>query len=71
MYEEFVECRYCKFAVPLAHSAVEVLCEKRGLVQASGKCKKFDLNLMAVAPPSKKRSLDGKKRNFKAEDFSI
>ncbi len=71
MYDEFVECRYCKFATVLAHSSAEVLCEKRGVVSAGGKCKKFDLNLLSIKPPARKRSINDKKSKFKAEDFSI
>ena len=52
MYEEFVECRYCKFATALAHSPLEMLCEKRGVVAAGGKCKKFDLDLLSITTNS-------------------
>ena len=71
MYEEFVECRYCKFATALAHSPLEMLCEKRGVVAAGGKCKKFDLDLLSITPPPKKRSINDKKDKFKADDFAI
>lgn len=71
MYDEFVMCRYCKFASTLSHSQTQVLCEKRGIVAAGEKCRKFDLNLLAIDPPAKKRDLTDKKMKFTSQDFSI
>ena len=45
----------------------DVLCEKHGLVSASGYCKKYKKNLLAERP-RKKHSIAG---DFSPEDFSI
>ena len=71
MYDEFVMCRYCKHAEALAHSQVQVLCSKRGVVEANNKCGKFDLNLLSIQPPAKKRDLNEKQSKFTSADFSI
>lgn len=71
MYDEYVMCRYCKYAELLAHSQTQVLCSKKGIVEASGKCRKFDLDLLSIQPPAKKRDLTEKQSRFTSEDFSI
>ncbi len=71
MYDEFVMCRYCKHAELLAHSQMQVLCSKRGIVEANGRCRKFDLNLLSIQPPAKKRDLNEKQSKFTSADFSI
>lgn len=71
MYDEFVMCRYCRYATTLSHSQTQMLCEKHGIVDVAGKCRKFELDLLAIQPPAKKRDLADKKGRFNAADFSI
>ena len=71
MFDEYMMCKYCKFASPLMHSKNEVLCQKKGVVLATEKCRKFDINMLAVAPSPKKKDLGDKASLFTAEDFSI
>lgn len=71
MYEEFVACRYCKYAQHLSHSPLQMLCEKKGVVNSSEKCRKFELDMLSIQPPCKKRNLSDKSTRLTKEDFAL
>lgn len=46
-------CAYCEFAAPL-HDDDTVLCEKKGVVRACHKCRKFSYDPLKRKPASPK-----------------
>ncbi len=59
-------CLYCKFSRPI--SETEVACEKKGVVDISGSCRKFRYDPMKRTPP-RPAVLDTSR--LTEEDFSL
>ena len=68
MFEKDIEprCGYCQRGTPLDDG--KVMCVKKGIVAASGSCRRFRYDpLMRVAPKPMTASFD----RFKDEDFTL
>ncbi len=58
-------CAYCKHSIPL--TGADLGCIKRGVVEASGQCRRFSYDPFKRTPPKPVRL----RKNYSDKDFAL